>query len=437
MKVLLSSLLLFCSFCIKSQTVDSNLKLAEDLSFKAASLLQEKKYSEIHQLFGERMAKNFGIEEMEKKMNQFFDQYGKISEIKHFSQKITAEQTYFNRGLVLEKEKFNLVFSLDEENKINSFRLAPFTPQYEWTMPDYVKSESFTELNIEVDGEFPLTTVFTAPSTEKFNTVVVFVHGSGPNDMDESLGPNKLFKDLAYGLAVNNIASIRYNKRSYDYPSEMAKRINDITIDDIVTDDAVEAIDIARKFGGKKVILLGHSLGGHMAPKIASKAQTDGVIVMAGNASELHQLLVPQYEHLMKYDTSTKINEFMLNMVKTQVKNIEDKNFDENTVGPLLPLGLSGKFWLSMIDYKPAKISKQQEQPYLILNGERDYQVPPAEAKLWKNGNKNKNSKTVIYPKLNHMFFAGEGVSIPSEYEKVGHLDEQVLNDIVSWINSL
>ena len=40
---------------------------------------------------------------------------------------------------------------------------------------------------------------------------------------------------------------------------------------------------------------------------------------------------------------------------------------------------------------------KKQDIPYLILNGDRDYQVTVAEAEQWKNGNKNKNSKTIIY----------------------------------------
>ena len=424
-------------FIANTQTVNPSLNIAEDLSLKAANLLQSKNYTKIHLLFGEKMAKSFDVDKIESTMDQLFDQYGDIVEIHQFSQKVTAEQTYFNRGLVLEKEKFNLVFSLDDKNKMNSFRLAPYTINYKWEMPDYIRNESFAERKLEIVGEFPLTTVITSTNELEYETIVVFVHGSGPNDMDESLGPNKLFKDLAYGLAMNGIASIRYNKRSFDYPSELAKRMNEITIDEIVTNDAVDALNLAQKLGAKKVILLAHSLGGHMAPKIASRVITDGVIILAGNVTELHKLLVPQYEYIMKNDTSSKINEYLLNMVKTQVKNVEDKNFDKNTVGPLLPLGLSGIFWLSMIDYNPAKISKKQKQPYLILNGERDYQVPPAEAKKWKNGNKNKKSKTIIYPKLNHMFYAGEGVLIPSEYENVGHLNEQVLNDIVIWIKSL
>ena len=98
---------------------------------------------------------------------------------------------------------------------------------------------------------------------------------------------------------------------------------------------------------------------------------------------------------------------------------------------------MPASFWLSLKDYEPQKIAKKQTQPYLILNGERDYQVTPSEAKKWKNGSKNKQSKTIIYPHLNHMFFAGEGVCLPSEYEKEGHFSQETLNDIVNWISEL
>lgn len=263
------------------------------------------------------------------------------------------------------------------------------------------------------------------------------VHGSGPNDMDETVGPNKLFKDLAYGLASNNIASIRYNKRTYDYPSLIQKEINSVTIDKIVVDDAVKAVKKAHELGAEKVILLGHSLGGHLAPKIAEKAELDGVVIMAGNVTPLEDLILPQFEYLIENDSTTEISEFQYNAVKYQIDNLKSSKFDSTTVGANLPLGLPGSFWLSLQDYEPQKVSKMQNIPYLILNGERDYQVPPKEAKKWKNGNNHEQSTTIIYPGLNHLFFFGEGILLPSEYEQKNHMDKKVLVDIIEWIKML
>ena len=52
---------------------------------------------------------------------------------------------------------------------------------------------------------------------------VVLVHGSGPNDRDESIGPNKPFRDLAEGLASRGIAVLRYDKRTRTHAGRVAR----------------------------------------------------------------------------------------------------------------------------------------------------------------------------------------------------------------------
>ena len=254
--------------------------------------------------------------------------------------------------------------------------------------------------------------------------------------MDETLGPNKCFKDISYGLASQGISSIRYNKRSYDYQNLMAKNANDITIDKEVTNDAISAVKLAKKLGYEKVILVGHSLGGHMAPKIASKSKVDGVIVLAGVSSSFVDVIVPQYVYLMENDSTSGITEFQLNMIRQQVKNVKENNYTEETVGFSLPFSLSGKYWHSLDSYDPIKIANKQKIPYLILNGDRDYQVDTVQAKNWNNGTKNPDSKTIIYPGLNHLFYFGEGVLLPAEYERKSHVEELVIMDISKWVKS-
>ena len=55
--------------------------------------------------------------------------------------------------------------------------------------------------------------------------LVVLVQGSGPLDMDVTIGPNKFFKDLALMLAANGIASVRFYKRTAAYSNELRMAI--------------------------------------------------------------------------------------------------------------------------------------------------------------------------------------------------------------------
>jgi hypothetical protein len=71
----------------------------------------------------------------------------------------------------------------------------------------------------------------------------------------------------------------------------------------------------------------------------------------------------------------------------------------------------------------------------LILQGERDYQVTMKDFILWKSAMEARRNITFdTYPKLNHLFIAGEGKSQPEEYQEPGHVDEQVISDIANWI---
>jgi hypothetical protein len=40
-----------------------------------------------------------------------------------------------------------------------------------------------------------------------------------------------------------------------------------------------------------------------------------------------------------------------------------------------------------------------------------------------------------LYPANNHLLIPGEGKCTPEEYQKEGHVDIRVIEDIVDWMN--
>ena len=63
-------------------------------------------------------------------------------------------------------------------------------------------------------GALPATLL--VPISERPVPGVILLSGSGPNDMDETIGPNKPFTDIARGLADRGIASLRFDERTGD-----------------------------------------------------------------------------------------------------------------------------------------------------------------------------------------------------------------------------
>jgi dienelactone hydrolase len=174
-------------------------------------------------------------------------------------------------------------------------------------LPNYIKPDSFTEKEITF-GKDPwiLPGTLTIPKGSGPFAAIVLVHGSGPNDRDETIGPNKPFKDLAQGLASKGIVVFRYDKRTFHYRSQLAKDANDITVRQETIDDAAAAVDFLAanpQIDKRRIIVLGHSLGGMLIPRIAAENKTiAGFVIMAGSTRPLEDSVLEQLKYIAMLD---------------------------------------------------------------------------------------------------------------------------------------
>jgi hypothetical protein len=108
-------------------------------------------------------------------------------------------------------------------------------------------------------------------------------------------------------------------------------------------------------------------------------------------------------------------------------------NADANS--PTLIFGAPPRYWLDLRDYVPAETAKELSCRILILQGARDYQISMEDYQVWQTTLAGRpNVTTKLYRKLNHLFVAGEGKSVPTEYMQPNHVSEEVVRDIASWI---
>ncbi len=330
--------------------------------------------------------------------------------------------------------------SYNTENKIGGMFFSPIAKKVEASKT--ATSSAFIEKEISVGAHpYKLSGLLTVPTTKQTSyPCVVLVHGSGQQDMNESIGPNKPFQDIAHGLAQQGIASIRYNKRTYQYAQQLAGIAQQLSLLEVTIDDAVAAVQLAQKnpsINSAQVYILGHSLGGMCLPRIlqevdkASAFHAAGGILMAANASPLEDIILWQM-------TSNKLPAQQLSEMKksvANVKKIHTKEFD-NTIP--LPLKLSPTFWKSIIGHNQVQEAAACSHPLLFLFGERDIQVPISEMLLWKKGVQNKIVKKqasfISYPKLNHLMMPVDEISSLKDYQKPSHVKQKVINDIAKWI---
>ena len=309
-----------------------------------------------------------------------------------------------------------------------------------WQRPEYSRPDTFKERDVTVgEGEWKLPGTLTVPVGTGPFPAAVLVHGSGPNDRDETVGSTKVFKDLAEGLASRGIVVLRYEKRTLQYRARIGGMAN-FTVQEETVDDAVKAIALVRaqaEVNGGRVFVIGHSLGAYVAPRIAEQdGKLAGLVLMAGNVRPLEDLVVEQVTYMGITGTepdSAKVYETKLEKAKAfqaKVKKLEAGDEDSPALG-----GVPVAYWVDLKEYDPAAAAKKLGIPMLILQGERDYQVTMADFAMWKAAvGSAKGVVMMSYPALNHLFVAGEGKSLPAEYAKPGHVAPPVIDDIAKFV---
>ena len=177
----------------------------------------------------------------------------------------------------------------------------------------------------------------------------------------------------------------------------------------------------------KRVFVLGHSLGGYVAPRIAEQdANLAGLIVLAANVRPMEELIVEQAEYLGVSADNLKT----VKAVAAKIKTLEPGDEDSPPV-----MGAPVAYWLDLKGYDPAALAKKLALPMLVLQGERDFQVTMKDFALWKAAvGANKSVTMRTYPALNHLFVAGEGKSTEAEYRKPGHVAPEVIDDIAKFV---
>lgn len=170
-----------------------------------------------------------------------------------------------------------------------------------WMPPPYAEPSSFSEHEVTVGtGPLAVSGTVSVPRGQAPSPGVVLLAGGGPFDRDETSGPNKPLKDLAWGLASRGAAVLRFDKATYAHPEAAAAP--DLTMTQEYVPHAVDAVGLLRNHRSvdpERVFVLGHSMGGKVAPAVAVAEPTvAGLVIMAGDTQPMHHAAVRVVSYL-------------------------------------------------------------------------------------------------------------------------------------------
>lgn len=408
-------------------------------SKKALDLLLAGKYAEFSQLLTPVAKERLTLVFLQDRVGAEIKGFGNLEQINSPVTAKSGADTLVSYPIKFSKVTVAVQLTMNDAGHVAGlfFRPAESPLPPEWKRPAYSRPELFHEREITVgDGEWKLPGTITIPNGKGPFAAVVLVHGPGPNDRDETLYSNHIFKDIAEGLASRNIVVLRYDKRSKTHGLQMSS-VN-YKLQEETVEDAVKALRLLRTYSEvnpKKVFLIAHSLGGYAMPRIAAQdGKLAGAVILAGNSRPIEDVVLDQNEYMLELRNGGGREEReRLQGLKEEVAKVKALGPGRNN--PPVVLGLPVDYLLDLKNYNPAAEAARLDMPMLFLQGQRDIQVTMKDLDRWKaalTGKKTATFKT--YPSLNHLFIEGSGPGSPAEYRRPGNVAAEVLNDISKWL---
>jgi uncharacterized protein len=353
-----------------------------------------------------------------------------------------AEYTLAFTTCTFEKQRADLKLTFHPDGRLaGMFLEAGGASRPDWKAPAYVTPGAFREREVQiVSGPASLPGTLSLPVGDGPFPGVVLVHGSGPQDRDETIGGFRPFQDLAQGLASRGIAVLRYDKRTKVYQKELAGT-RDMTIRQEVIDDALAALKLLRttpRIDHRSVFLAGHSLGAMLAPSIGVlDGSLAGAVLLAAPSRPMAEVVRDQARFLAEAG-APEAQRLMAPQILKEANTLADVYAGRPGPPSGMILGAPVSYWLDLKSYSPLEAARSLDKPLLILRGKRDYQVSMADFAGWKKAFGGRPGIVLkSYPALNHLFASGAGRGTPAEYEKPGHVAAEVIEDIAAFVKKV
>ena len=236
---------------------------------------------------------------------------------------------------------------------------------------------------IELDtGSGTLYGSLVLPKSDKPVPVVLLIAGSGPTDRDGNNaqgGRNDSLKKLAWRLAQNNIASVRFDKRGIAHSLAAAPDERTLTLDQYVDDAVAWGNKLKSDPRFSKVFLLGHSEGALVAALAAPRINAAGVISIAGTGRPVGQVLREQLQR-------NNLPPALLKRSFELISSLEAGHTDDNVPSELQVVFRPSvqPYLISLLRVNPAAAFTALKMPAMIIQGTHDIQVDVKDARLLK-----------------------------------------------------
>ncbi len=314
------------------------------------------------------------------------------------------------------------------------------------------------EFKNEIDGT-NLAGTLTLPSQEGSFPAVILISGSGPQDRNSSILGHKPFLLLAHEFTQNGYAVLRYDERGV---GESEGEFIEASLNDFLEDarSAVHYLQRRPEVNSEQLGLLGHSIGGVIAPQLSIQEEIAFLILLAAPGIDGDTMMLQQRADFLKLrgltdqqiEQSNLIFKETYEFIRTtsasgdqfevELRRFLKDNYSSNLMEKELEAlveQLTSKELLGLLRNRPARYLNKVTCPVLALGGSKDFQVAATENleaiknEVLKGGNSRVQVKE--FDGLNHLLQECETGDL-SEYGTIEQtMSPKVLEYILNWLN--
>lgn len=291
---------------------------------------------------------------------------------------------------------------------------------------------------------FNIAATVTRPPTARGKLpAVVLVGGTGPADRDGTVAGIPVLGHMARDLSRAGFLVVRYDKRGV---GQSGGRAETAALVDYA-EDARAVVTWLRKsrkddVDAKRIAVVGHSEGAWIAMQLAATEKDIAALVMVAGASGTGGALVlEQQQHLldvMKVGDEEKKSKADL---QARINAAATGQGPWDGISNDLRTQADTPWFASYLAFDPAKLMKDVRQPLLLVNGERDTQVPPrhadALAALARARKRQVATEVVRVPGVNHLLVPATTGEV-SEYASLGSaaVSPDATGAIAKWLTA-
>jgi hypothetical protein len=345
---------------------------------------------------------------------------------------ITHDSAGQVRWLEIPAQRARAVYARADENL--PVLAGSARPRPDYTAPpgaSYTAEEVRVPVTPAAGDTFSLGCTLTLPRNGKRPLpAAITITGSGLQSRDEDLWPTvagyRPFRQVAERLANAGLATLRCDDRGKDASGGDPKIATTV---DLANDTRAQIawLRARSEINPLKIVLVGHSEGGIIAPMIAADdRRVAGIVLMAGPGKPGHAILRDQarWPVLSQAGLSAADRAAQLAAADSSVR---------------ADSSAAGAWFQWFYRYDPLPTAKKVTQPTLILHGALDRQVSAGQsdtlARAIRSGG-NKQVTVRVFPGLNHLFLMSPTDGSPAEYGDLKDplLPAPVLDVITDWV---